>query len=528
MPYELAVPARPLLAQPLPTHRVLDLGRDCAPTSATTTLVPARVAIGATALWLVDNPCAPGGQEEMVLTDPFDYAAEDRLIDAWLTATAAPARRRVRDRTRLRARVQRSGRPAPHQRGVRRVTDPPPPRRHQDRRPLDRAHRAVRGRAAGRPGRRRREGRTTGLRRHRPLRRRLGQRPERAGADVQPGQAFARARRPPARRPRHPAAARAHRRRRRAELPARRRRTPRHRLRRRAGRQRTGRVRVALGLRPDRSVRGQGRVRHRDPGVRRHSPRTRPTRQTGEPHFLNQTVADKVTALYAAQAITAALFARERTRRRCARAARDARRGGVVPVGRRGRQRGAAGRRPLATVELRVELPAVPLPRRLGHLHADVRRRFRRHVPVRSASTATTTRASRPSANASQHRELTREIMDRCYAAATTDDDGRRDRRARGTTTSRAASCSRRPSSRPTRTPGRSGSSRIRCIPPRGACASRATPPSSARYAHPSAAPPRCSASTPTRSSPSSASPPASPPSAPPTSPANPPDLELA
>ncbi len=35
--------------------------------------------------------------------------------------------------------------------------------------------------------------------------------------------------------------------------------------------------------------------------------------QTGDPHFLNQTAADKVTALYAAQAITAALFARERT-----------------------------------------------------------------------------------------------------------------------------------------------------------------------------------------------------------------------
>ena len=34
--------------------------------------------------------------------------------------------------------------------------------------------------------------------------------------------------------------------------------------------------------------------------------------ESGEPRFLNQTVADKVTALYAAQAITAALFARER------------------------------------------------------------------------------------------------------------------------------------------------------------------------------------------------------------------------
>ncbi len=88
MPYELAVPARPLLAQPLPTHRVLDLSR-LRTDLGYHDLVPARVAIGATALWLVDNPCAPGGQEEMVLTDPFDYAAEDRLIDAWLTATAA-------------------------------------------------------------------------------------------------------------------------------------------------------------------------------------------------------------------------------------------------------------------------------------------------------------------------------------------------------------------------------------------------------------------------------------------------------
>ncbi len=34
--------------------------------------------------------------------------------------------------------------------------------------------------------------------------------------------------------------------------------------------------------------------------------------ETGEPRFLNQTAADKVTAMFAAQAITAALFARER------------------------------------------------------------------------------------------------------------------------------------------------------------------------------------------------------------------------
>jgi hypothetical protein len=85
MPFDLAVPARPLLAQPCPTHRVLDIGR------VRTELgyrdaVPARAALATTARWLVDNPCTRGGQEELVLTDPFDYAAEDRLIDAWHTA----------------------------------------------------------------------------------------------------------------------------------------------------------------------------------------------------------------------------------------------------------------------------------------------------------------------------------------------------------------------------------------------------------------------------------------------------------
>jgi nucleoside-diphosphate-sugar epimerase len=85
MPYDLAVPARPLLAQPLPTHRVLDLTR------VRTVLgyrdaVPARDALVRTARWLLDNQPQPGGTEEMVLTDPFDYGAEDRLVDAWLDA----------------------------------------------------------------------------------------------------------------------------------------------------------------------------------------------------------------------------------------------------------------------------------------------------------------------------------------------------------------------------------------------------------------------------------------------------------
>lgn len=89
MPYDLAVPAWPLLAQPLPTHRVLDVGR-LHHQLGHRDVVPARAAVRRTARWLAENPPARGGIEEQVLTDPFDYAAEDALIDSWLDA-----RRRV-------------------------------------------------------------------------------------------------------------------------------------------------------------------------------------------------------------------------------------------------------------------------------------------------------------------------------------------------------------------------------------------------------------------------------------------------
>ena len=88
MPWELAVPARPLVQQHRPTHRVLDtsslrqrLGyRD---------VVPARLAIARTARWLAEHPPEPGGVEERVLEDPFDYDAEDALIGAWKHALSA-------------------------------------------------------------------------------------------------------------------------------------------------------------------------------------------------------------------------------------------------------------------------------------------------------------------------------------------------------------------------------------------------------------------------------------------------------
>jgi nucleoside-diphosphate-sugar epimerase len=88
MPYELALPAWPLLAQPSTTHRVLDLTR-VREQLGHRDLVPARQAVPRTARWLAEHPPERGGLEEMVLTDPFDYAAEDALIDAWNTARAA-------------------------------------------------------------------------------------------------------------------------------------------------------------------------------------------------------------------------------------------------------------------------------------------------------------------------------------------------------------------------------------------------------------------------------------------------------
>jgi hypothetical protein len=74
-----------LLTQPLPTHRVLDLARIKSDLGYRD-MVPARQAVTLTARWLAENPLEPDAQEERVLTDPFDYRAEDELIDAWLEA----------------------------------------------------------------------------------------------------------------------------------------------------------------------------------------------------------------------------------------------------------------------------------------------------------------------------------------------------------------------------------------------------------------------------------------------------------
>ena len=90
MPWEIAAPARPLVGQPWTTHRIVstakieqELGyRDA---------VPPREALARTAAWLRDHPPEPGGPEEMVMEDPFDYAAEDVLIDRYQAALASVA-----------------------------------------------------------------------------------------------------------------------------------------------------------------------------------------------------------------------------------------------------------------------------------------------------------------------------------------------------------------------------------------------------------------------------------------------------
>ncbi len=88
MPWELAVPARPLVQQHRPTHRVLDIAK-AKQLLGYRDLVPARQAVRLTARWLAEHRPEPGGIEEHILEDPFDYANEDRLIAGWKTAVAS-------------------------------------------------------------------------------------------------------------------------------------------------------------------------------------------------------------------------------------------------------------------------------------------------------------------------------------------------------------------------------------------------------------------------------------------------------
>jgi nucleoside-diphosphate-sugar epimerase len=86
MPFELAPCTRPLLGQPLTTHRVQDVSAIRQELGYRDRVAPAE-ALARTARWLVANPPEPGGVEEMVMQDPFDYAAEDELLRRWQVLT---------------------------------------------------------------------------------------------------------------------------------------------------------------------------------------------------------------------------------------------------------------------------------------------------------------------------------------------------------------------------------------------------------------------------------------------------------
>jgi len=82
MPWRYAVPARPMIAQPWTTHRVLDLTK-LKTRLGYSDVVPPERALALTAKWLRDHPLEYGGTDEKILQDPFDYRAEDELIAAW-------------------------------------------------------------------------------------------------------------------------------------------------------------------------------------------------------------------------------------------------------------------------------------------------------------------------------------------------------------------------------------------------------------------------------------------------------------
>jgi nucleoside-diphosphate-sugar epimerase len=81
VPAEVALPAWPLLTHEASDHRVMDLGK-IQRALGYRDVVPPREALRRTVYWLVANRPDPGGFTEQLLGDPFDYAAEDRLIAA--------------------------------------------------------------------------------------------------------------------------------------------------------------------------------------------------------------------------------------------------------------------------------------------------------------------------------------------------------------------------------------------------------------------------------------------------------------
>jgi nucleoside-diphosphate-sugar epimerase len=82
MPWEFAVPARPLMAHARTTHRVLDLTKIRTQLGYADVVAPER-GLAIAAKWLKEHPLPMDGSDEKILQDPFDYRAEDELIAEW-------------------------------------------------------------------------------------------------------------------------------------------------------------------------------------------------------------------------------------------------------------------------------------------------------------------------------------------------------------------------------------------------------------------------------------------------------------
>ena len=85
MPYELAVCARPLMGQPWSTHRVFDLTKIRNELGYRDIVDPLE-GVAHAALWYAQHGVDERGAK--TLEDPYDYDAEDRLIEAWRRAMA--------------------------------------------------------------------------------------------------------------------------------------------------------------------------------------------------------------------------------------------------------------------------------------------------------------------------------------------------------------------------------------------------------------------------------------------------------
>lgn len=85
LPYVLAQASRPYAESP--HHLVMDISKIKAELGYKD-VVPAEEAVRRTVNWYLQNPPPPGGEIEQRLGDPFDYAAEDRIIRQYQEATS--------------------------------------------------------------------------------------------------------------------------------------------------------------------------------------------------------------------------------------------------------------------------------------------------------------------------------------------------------------------------------------------------------------------------------------------------------